>query len=374
MSGALDGLLVISVEQAVAAPYCSARLADAGARVIKIERPEGDFARGYDGYVHGLSTYFVWLNRGKQSVTLDFKKPEDSALLQRLIGKADVLVQNLAPGAADRAGFGSTAMRAKNKRLITVDVSGYGDHGPYRNRRAYDLLVQAESGLASITGTEHAPGRVGISATDIGTGMYAHAAVLEALLARQKTGEGRAIKVSLFSSMAEWMTVPLLAMDYSAYAWPRLGLTHPFIAPYGVYPSSDKVPVLISIQNDREFERLCHNVIDRPGLEKDPDYATGMARNSRRDATNKIVSDSFARLPFAELATRLDAAQIAWARVSDVAALSKHPQLRRTGFKSPKGEVSLPALAASWDGEPDRLGDVPELGQHTDLVRREFGE
>src|SRR5689334_1904491 len=197
MPGALDGLLVVSVEQAVAAPYCSARLADAGARVIKIERPEGDFARGYDSYVHGLSSYFVWLNRGKQSVTLDFKKAEDSALLQRLIGQADVLIQNLAPGAADRAGFGSAAMRVKHKKLITVDVSGYGDHGPYKNRRAYDLLVQAESGLASITGTEHAPGRVGISATDIGTGMYAHAAVLEALIARQKTGEGRAISVSL---------------------------------------------------------------------------------------------------------------------------------------------------------------------------------
>jgi itaconate CoA-transferase len=372
MSGALDGLLVVSVEQAVAAPYCSARLADAGARVIKIERPEGDFARGYDGYVHGLSTYFVWLNRGKQSVTLDFKKADDLALLHRLIGKADVLIQNLAPGAADRAGFGSASMRAAHKKLITVDVSGYGDHGPYKNRRAYDLLVQAESGLASITGTEHAPGRVGISATDIGTGMYAHAAVLEALLARQKTNEGRAIKVSLFSSMAEWMSVPLLAMDYSSYEWPRLGLTHPFIAPYGVYPSADKVPVLISIQNDREFERLCHNVLDRPGLEKDPDYATGIARNSRRDATNEIVAKSFAQQSFAELAAKLDAAQIAWARVSDVASLSKHPQLRRTHFASPKGEVSVPALAAAYDGEPERLGDVPELGQHTDQVRREF--
>ena len=212
MSGALDGLLVVSVEQAVAAPYCAARLADAGARVIKIERPEGDFARAYDGYVKGESSYFVWLNRGKQSVALDFKQAEDLALLHRMISKADVLIQNLAPGAAERAGFGSAAMRARHKRLITVDVSGYGDHGPYKNRRAYDLLVQAESGLASITGTEHAPGRVGISATDIGTGMYAHAAVLEALLARQKTGEGRAISVSLFSSMAEWMTVPLLAM------------------------------------------------------------------------------------------------------------------------------------------------------------------
>jgi len=372
MPGALDGLLVVSVEQAVAAPYCSARLADAGARVIKIERPEGDFARGYDGYVHGLSSYFVWLNRGKQSVVLDFKKPDDLALLHRLIGKADVLIQNLAPGAAERAGFGSAAMRAKSKRLITVDVSGYGDHGPYKNRRAYDLLVQAESGLASITGTNHAPGRVGISATDIGTGMYAHAAVLEALIARQKTGEGRAISVSLFSSMAEWMTVPLLAMDYSSYEWPRLGLTHPFIAPYGVYPSADKVPVLISIQNDREFERLCHHVIDRRGLEKDPKYATSIARNERRDDTNAIVAKSFAAQRFAELAAKLDAAQIAWARVSDVAALSKHPQLRRTRFGSPKGDISMPALAAAWDGEPERLGEVPELGQHTDQVRSEF--
>jgi crotonobetainyl-CoA:carnitine CoA-transferase CaiB-like acyl-CoA transferase len=372
MPGALDGVLVVSVEQAVAAPYCSARLADAGARVIKIERPEGDFARAYDGYVRGESSYFVWLNRGKQSVVLDFKKPDDLALLHRLIAKADVLIQNLAPGAAERAGFGSAAMRQRHRRLIAVDVSGYGDHGPYRNRRAYDLLVQAESGLASITGTEHAPGRVGISATDIGTGMYAHAAILEALIARQKSGEGRAIKVSLFSSMAEWMTVPLLAMDYSAYEWPRLGLTHPFIAPYGVYPSADKVPILISIQNDREFERLCHNVIDRPGLEKDPDYATGMARNARRDRTNAIVRECFGRQSFAELAARLDAAQIAWARVSDIASLSKHPQLRRTHFKSPTGEVSLPAPAASWDGEPERLGDVPALGQHTDLVRREF--
>ncbi|HSH99296.1 MAG TPA: CoA transferase [Reyranella sp.] len=374
MSGALDGLLVVSVEQAVAAPYCAARLADAGARVIKIERPEGDFARGYDGYVHGQSSYFVWLNRGKQSVALDFKKPDDLALLHRLIGNADVLIQNLAPGAAERAGFGSAAMRVQHKKLITVDVSGYGDHGPYKSRRAYDLLVQAESGLASITGTEHAPGRVGISATDIGTGMYAHAAVLEALIAREKTGEGRAIKVSLFSSMAEWMTVPLLAMDYSAYQWPRLGLTHPFIAPYGVYPSSDNVPVLISIQNDREFERLCHNVIDRPGLEKDPDYATGIARNERRDATNAIVRESFAGHSFAELAARLDAAQIAWARVSNIAALSEHPQLRRTVFGTAKGDVSMPALAAAWDGEPARLGDVPELGQHTEQVRREFAE
>ena len=372
MPGALDGLLVVSVEQAVAAPYCSARLADAGARVIKIERPEGDFARGYDSYVHGLSSYFVWLNRGKQSVTLDFKKAEDSALLHRLIGKADVLIQNLAPGAAQRAGFGSADMRKKNKRLITVDISGYGDHGPYKDRRAYDLLVQAESGMASITGTEHAPGRIGVSATDVGTGMYAHAAVLEALIAREKTGEGRALSVSLFSAMAEWMTVPLLAKEYSDYDWPRLGLTHPMIAPYGVYPSADKVPLLISIQNDREFTRLCEGVLDRPGLDKDPDFATNKARNSRRDETNKIVSDSFGAQSFEALAAKLDAAQIAWARVSSVGDLSKHPQVKRMSFGSPKGEVSIPALAASYPGQSDRLGDVPSIGQHTEQVRREF--
>jgi itaconate CoA-transferase len=372
MPGALEGLLVVSVEQAVAAPYCTARLADAGARVIKIERPEGDFARGYDGYVHGLASYFVWLNRGKQSVALDFKKTEDSALLHRLIGKADVLVQNLAPGAAERAGFGSAAMRARDKRLITVDISGYGDHGPYKDRRAYDLLVQAESGMASITGTSHAPGRIGVSATDIGTGMYAHAAVLEALIARPKTGEGRAISVSLFSAMAEWMSVPLLAKDYGNYDWPRLGLTHPTIAPYGVYSTQDKVPVLISIQNDREFARLCEGVLDKPGLERDPLYATNKARNARRDDTNAIVQASFGAQSFDTLAARLDAAQIAWARVSSVADLSTHPQLKRIGFGSAKGEVSVPALAASYPGEPKRLGDVPELGQHTDEIRREF--
>src|SRR3990170_6235592 len=318
MPGALEGLLVISVEQAVAAPYCAARLADAGARVIKIERPEGDFARAYDAYVHGQSSYFVWLNRGKQSVTLDFKDKGDLALLHRMIGKADVLIQNLAPGAAE------------------------------------------------------GPGRVGISATDIGTGMYAHAAVLEALLARQKTGEGRAIAVSLFSAMAEWMTVPVLAKDYSDYDWPRLGLTHPFIAPYGVYQTADKVPVLISIQNDREFERLCHGVLDKPGLEKDPDYATNKARNARRDDTNAIVQKSFSSQSFADLAARLDAAQIAWARVSSVDDLSSHPQLRRVTFGTTVGDVSMPALAASWDGEPERLGEVPTVGQHSEQVRREF--
>jgi crotonobetainyl-CoA:carnitine CoA-transferase CaiB-like acyl-CoA transferase len=372
MPGALDGLLVVSVEQAVAAPYCSARLADAGARVVKIERPEGDFARGYDGYVHGLSSYFVWLNRGKQSVTLDFKQPDDLALLHRLIGKADVLIQNLAPGAAERAGFGPAAMRARHNRLITVDISGYGDHGPYRNRRAYDLLVQAESGLASITGTEHAPGRVGISATDIGTGMYAHAAVLEALIARQKTGEGRAITVSMFSSMAEWMTVPLIAMDYSAYEWPRLGLTHPFIAPYGVYPSADDVPVLISIQNDREWRILAEHVMGDMALAADPNFATNVERVKRRAETDGRVAAAFASMDVEPLVEKLARYDIAFGRINDLSLLGRHPHLRRTTVDSPTGPVHMPAPTAIHDGATRQYGAVPALGEHTDMVRREF--
>jgi itaconate CoA-transferase len=372
MVGALDGVLVITVEQAVAAPYCAARLADGGARVIKIERPEGDFARGYDRHVHGQSSYFLWLNRGKESVALDFKQPDDLALLHKLIARADVLIQNLAPGAAARAGFGSGEMRARHPRLITVDISGYGDHGPYRERRAYDLLVQAESGLASITGTAEAPGRVGVSATDIGTGMYAHAAVLEALLARGRTGQGRHIDVSLFSAMAEWMTVPLLAWDYNKYDWPRLGLTHPFIAPYGVYPTGDGAPVLISIQNDKEFERLCTVVLDRPDMPTDPRFATNNARNTIREETNRIVGEVFARHTWDALVPKLEAAQLAYARVSSLADLSAHPQLRRTTFGSSAGPIELPALAATIDNTVQPLGRVPELGEHTEKVRAEF--
>jgi len=372
MSGALDGVLVISVEQAVAAPYCAARLADAGARVIKIERPEGDFARGYDHHVRGESAYFVFLNRGKESVCLDFKQAEDLALLHRMIARADVLIQNLAPGAAARAGFGAAEMRARHPRLVTVDISGYGDFGPYRERRAYDLLVQAESGLASITGSSHAPGRVGISATDIGTGMYAHAAILEALLARAHTGQGRHIDVSLFSSMAEWMAIPLMSWEYDSYDWPRLGLTHPFIAPYGIYPTSDEVPILISIQNDKEWLRLCTGVLERPDMAKDPRFATNAARNAIRDETNAIVSEVFRRHTWDVITARLDAAQIAYARVSALRDLASHPQVRRTTIATDQGEISLPALAATVDGAVQPLGKVPALGEHTDKVRTEF--
>ena len=371
---ALEGILVVAIEQAVAAPYCSARLADAGARVIKIERPEGDFARYYDTAVNGESAYFVWLNRGKQSVALDFKQAADQALLRRLIARADVFIQNLAPGAAERAGFGSAALRASNPRLITVDISGYGEFGPYQHRRAYDLLVQAESGIASITGTPDAPGRIGVSATDVGCGMYAHAAVLEALLERHRTGVGRAIKVSLFSAMAEWMTVPLLHRDYAGTDWPRVGLTHPKIAPYGAYTASDGAQTLLAVQNDKEFVRLCAIVLERPEWPADERFRTNLQRNEHRDLVDRMIGEVIARMPTEELTRRLEQAQIAYARVSTVSDLARHPQLRRTEIAGVNGPVSLPALAADFEGQPERLGKVPALGEHTETVRREFGQ
>src|SRR5215212_1551963 len=254
----LAGLLVVSMEQAVAAPYCASRLADAGARVIKIERPEGDFARGYDTAAEGQSSYFVWLNRGKESVCLNIKNAEDKVLLERLVAKADVFIQNLAPGAMARAGFGSAALRGKHPRLITVDISGYGEEGEYAGMKAYDLLVQAESGLASVTGRPEGPGRVGVSACDISCGMNAHAAVLEALIHRGITGRG--------NGMADWMTVPLLQFEGTGKEPPRIGLAHPSICPYGAFPTRDGSLVLISIQNEREWASLCAHFLGEPDL------------------------------------------------------------------------------------------------------------
>jgi len=260
----LKGLLVVAMDQAVAAPYCASRLADAGARVIKIERPEGDFARGYDKVANGQSSYFVWLNRGKESICLDIKTPEDKALLERLIGRADVFIQNLAPGAMKRAGFGSAELRARHPRLITVDISGYGEEGEYASMKAYDLLVQAESGLAYITGRAEGPGRVGVSACDIACGMHAYAAVLEALLSRAITGQGKGIAVSLFDGMADWMTVPLLQYEGTGKNPPRIGLAHPSICPYGAFQTKDGQDVLIAIQNEREWASFCTHFLDEP--------------------------------------------------------------------------------------------------------------
>ena len=371
MTGALDGLLVVSLEQAVAAPYCSSRLADAGARVIKVERPEGDFARGYDRVAKGESAYFVWLNRGKQSIALDIKEPGDKALLGRMIAAADVFIQNLAPGAAARAGFGSADLRARHPRLIACDISGYGEDGPYAEMKAYDLLVQAESGLAAITGRPEGPGRVGVSVCDIAAGMYAHAAILEALLARQTTGEGRAVAVSLFDGLADWMTVPLLHQVYGGRAPARVGLSHPSIAPYGVYACSDG-EVVISIQNEREWQRFCAEVLGQESLAGDPRFADNSARVANRPALDGEIAKVFGALARATVIERLTAARIAYGAVNSVADLANHPQLRRSPVETPSGALELVAPPARIAGSEASLGSVPACDEHGVALRKEF--
>ena len=372
MSLPLEGLLVVAVEQAAAAPFASSRLADAGARVIKVERPGGDFARGYDDAVDGESTYFVWLNRGKESVVLDFSRADDLALLHRMIDRADVLIQNLGPGAAERAGFGWQAMRARNPRLVTCDISGYGEEGPLAQARAYDLLVQAESGIAAVTGSPQAPGRIGVSACDVGTGMYAHAAILEALLARGRTGEGRAIRVSMFDAMADWMAVPLLHYDYRGTVWPRVGLGHPTIAPYGAFDAADGRSVLVGVQNDAEWQRFAREVLERTDLADDPRFATNGARVSHKAELDAQVAAVLARFDSAALRERLDRARIANARVNGVPELAAHPHLRRIEVSTPHGAARLPAPPPVVRGEPRDYRPVPALGQHTEAVRAEF--
>lgn len=368
----MRGLLVVALEQAVAAPYCSSRLADAGARVIKIERPEGDFARGYDDAVHGLSSYFVWLNRGKQSLVADIKAPEDAALLHRIIAQADVFIQNLAPGAAERAGFGSEALRRRHPRLITVDVTGYGQGHAYAGMKAYDLLVQAESGLAAITGHPAGPGRVGVSVCDVACGMSAHAAVLEALIARGITGQGRRIEVSLFDGMADWMNVPLLYFEGTGRAPQRVGLAHPSICPYGAFATADGAMVLISIQNEREWARFCDAVLDEAALAEQPGFDSNNARVANRPAVDARVARSFAAATRAEIAARLDRAGTAYGFVNELADLTRHPALRRLPVAVPGGMASVVAPPALRDGHPPVLGPVPAIGEHSAAIRAEF--
>ncbi len=366
----LSGILVVSLEQAVAAPQATCRLADAGARVIKIERPEGDFARGYDGYVHGESANFVWLNRGKESVVLDLALAEDKALLAAMLAKADVFVQNLKPGAIAKLGFPMADLRKQHPRLICCSISGYGESGPFMARKAYDLLVQAEVGLASITGGPEAPARVGFSVADIGAGMNAYQAILEALIARDRTGEGAAISVSLFDAMAEWMTVPLLSHE-GGHTFRRIGLAHAAIAPYGVFKSKDGADILISIQNDREWRVLADKVLGEAALGTNPKFATSIQRVAHRAETDAAVAAAFARHDVAELMAMLETADIAFARVNDCALLSSHPHLRRIEVDTPSGPAAMPAPAPITDTE-HRYGAVPALGAHSDKIRKEF--
>jgi len=368
----LAGTLVVSIDQAVAAPLTARRLADAGARVIKLERPEGDFARYYDAVVRGQCTHFVWLNRGKESVVADLTRPEDRRLFEALVAKADVLLQNLKPGALAKLGYPIETLRRQYPRLIACSISGYGDDGPYRERKAYDLLIQAESGLASITGGPEAPARVGVSVVDIGTGMHAYEAILEALIARGRTGQGADIRVSMFDSMMEWMAIAMLYAEYGA-PQQRLGLTHPTVAPYGVFPSADGIAILISVQNDREWVVLSRQVLKRPELAGDPRFATSPARAANRAQTDAAVADYFASRPVEHLSRELEAAQIAFARVNTVADVLQHPQLRRVAVSSPWGNFAVPASPARLTGEAEPgYGPLPALGQHTHAVRHEF--
>ncbi len=367
----LSGLLVVSLEQAVAAPTCSCRLADAGARVIKIERPEGDFARGYDDVVHGESAYFVWLNRGKESIVLDLTTDDDKALLEAMLAKADVFIQNLKPGAVAKLGFAIERLRRDYPRLICCSVSGFGEHGPSAARKSYDLLIQAETGLASVTGGPEGPARVGVSVTDIAAGMNAYEAVLEALIARGRTGEGQAVSVSLFDAMADWMTVPLL--QYEGGKPPaRMGLRHPSISPYGVFKTRDGADILISIQSDREWRVLAERVLSDPALADDPAFATNVARVKHRAETDGRVGSVFAAFDAAELIAKLAAADIAYAEVNDMGGLARHPHLRRIAVATPTGPARVPAPAAIRPSEDRRYGSVPALGEHTAKVRAEF--
>jgi itaconate CoA-transferase len=374
MTKPLQGLLVVSLEQAVAAPYCSSRLADAGARVIKVERAEGDFARGYDSAVQGLSSYFVWLNRGKESLVADIKQPSDAGLLHRLLARADVFIQNLAPGAAARSGFGSEALRARHERLITVDISGYGETGEYATMKAYDLLVQAEAGLSMVTGLPAGPGRVGVSIADVGCGMNAYTGVLEALIERTRTGHGKRLQVSLFDAVADWMNVPLLYFEGTGKAPQRLGLAHPSICPYGAFATKDGALVLISIQNEREWVTFCAVFLDDPALPQQPGFESNNVRVANRPVVDARVGQAFAALTRDQAAAKLQASNTAYGFVNDLAALGHHPSLRRTKVALPGGGAAdIIAPAVIRVGETLGLGAVPAIGQNTAAIRAEFG-
>jgi crotonobetainyl-CoA:carnitine CoA-transferase CaiB-like acyl-CoA transferase len=368
MTRPLADLLVIAIEQAVAAPMCTVRLADAGARVIKIERLEGDTARHYDATVKGTSAYFAWLNRGKESIVLDIKAQADRRLLEAMLAKADVFVQNLAPGATRRLGLGAADLVQRFPRLVALDIVGYGQDTEYAGMRAYDMLVQAESGLCAVTGSPDAPAKVGVSAADICTGMNAHAAIVEALFERERSGRGVAIEVAMFDGLADWMNVPLLHHDYAERATPRVGLSHAAIYPYGPFACRDGVVVIVA-QNAGEWTRLCDAVLKRPELVDDIRFRDNPSRLIHRDELDAEIKPVFAKLTVAEAIALLEKAQLAWGRVSTVADLSRHPALRRAVSDVPDGSFELAAPPLHPDVP---RGRVPALGEHSDAIRREF--
>jgi itaconate CoA-transferase len=373
----LAGLTVVSLEQAVAAPFATRQLADLGARVIKIERPgDGDFARRYDATVRGMSSSFVWLNRSKESLTLDLKRAEAKLVLQRLLEKADVFVQNLAPGASERLGFSTAELRKKYPRLIICDLSGYGSSGPYRDKKAYDLLIQAETGLISITGTEQTPSKAGISIADISCGMYGYSGILTALLVRSRTGEGVALETSLFDSLGEWMSY---ATYYSmgGSAPPRTGACHATIAPYGPVLSKDHKFVYLGLQNEREWKNFCEVVLEQPELTKDPRFDSNAKRVQNREQLDQLMQGVFQKLTAAEIMARLEAAQIANARLNSVAEFMEHPQLkfrnRWATVGSPVGPVQALLPPVNMENVEPVMNDVPGVGQQTDAILADLG-
>ena len=374
----LDGIKVVSLEHAIAAPFCTRQLADLGARVIKVERPgSGDFARDYDHRARGLSSHFVWTNRSKESLALDLKQPQALAALKDLIATADILVQNLAPGAAARMGLGYKDLSENNPRLIVCDISGYGADGPYRDKKAYDLLVQSEAGFLSVTGTPEQPCKAGNSIADIAAGMYAYSSVLAALLQRQQTGRGSHIDVSMLEALGEWMGFPMYYAYDGQPAPARSGASHATIYPYGQFEAGDGKAVMLGLQNEREWKSFCEKVLLQPGLATDPRFDANTRRSENRVELKRIICESFAQLSSEEVVARLEEASIANARVNEVGELWSHPQLKaRNRFRtigSPAGDLEAMLPPGVNDSFEYRMDPVPAVGQHTDAILRELG-
>jgi len=378
----LDGITVVTLEHAIAAPFCTRQLADLGARVIKVERPgSGDFARSYDSRVRGLASHFVWTNRSKESLTLDLKHAEAAPILARLLARADVLVQNLAPGAAARMGLSHEALAAAHPRLVVCDISGYGDDaerpGPYRDKKAYDLLIQSESGFVSITGSADEPAKAGCSIADIAAGMYAYSSILAALLEREKSGRGQRIDISMLESMVEWMSYPLYYAFDGAAPPQRTGAAHATIYPYGPFPAGDGRVVMLGLQNEREWQVFCERVLERAELAGDPRFASNAARTAARAALRAIIVETFAGLTAEQVTARLDRAQIANARVNTMAEVWAHPQLRARArwseVATPSGPVPALVPPGARDASDVRMDAVPALGAHTDALLAELG-
>jgi len=374
----LDGITVVSLEQVIAGPFATRQLAELGARVIKIERPgTGDAARGYDQTVKGLSSHFVWVNRSKESLALDVKRPEAKAVLEKLIAKADVFLQNLAPGAVERLGLGAEPLRARFPRLVWCGISGYGPQGPYAAKKAYDLLVQCEAGLLSVTGTPEAPSKAGIPVADIAAGMYAFSSILAALLRRERTGEGATLDITMFESLGEWMGFPAYFTAYGGVQPPRSGAYHATIVPYGPFRAGDGGTVFLSIQNEREFARFCEVVLEQPRLAEDPRFASGPARLQNRAAMQAEIGQVFSRLTSEEVLARLEAADIANARLNDMQGFWSHPQLeardRWTQVQSSAGPIDALKPPFNIAGMEPRMDAIPAVGEHTRAILAEIG-